>query len=180
MLVVKGQSLDDDHLADRFRRRLKRAGINRPELFDRSTARLRLRVHDLRATFVTVSLANGKTETWVADRTGHKSSDMINEYRRQARTWAELNLGELAPLDRAIPELARHRKTGPTGSGGGGRRHTGGRGRPSRSRGRLPHGIPHAANRRLANPSGAEENRTLYLLTASQTLSQMSYGPKPC
>ena len=27
---------------------------------------------------------------------------------------------------------------------------------------------------------GAEENRTLYLLTASQTLSQMSYGPGIC
>jgi integrase len=36
-----------------------------------------VRVHDLRATFVTVSLANGKTETWVQDRTGHKSTLMI-------------------------------------------------------------------------------------------------------
>jgi len=31
---------------------------------------------------------------------------MINRYRRQARTWAELGLGRLAPLDEAIPELA--------------------------------------------------------------------------
>jgi hypothetical protein len=31
---------------------------------------------------------------------------MINRYRRQARTWAELGLGELSALDRALPELA--------------------------------------------------------------------------
>ena len=64
-------------------------------------------MHDLRATFVTVSLANGKTETWVADRTGHRSGAMINRYRRAARTWAELGLGSLAPLDEAIPESLR-------------------------------------------------------------------------
>jgi hypothetical protein len=66
---------------------------------------LPIRVHDLRATFITINLANGKTETWIADRTGHRSSDEINGYRRQARTAAELGLGELAPLDVAIPEL---------------------------------------------------------------------------
>jgi hypothetical protein len=72
-----------------------------------------IRVHDLRATFVTVSLANDKTETWVADRTGHRSSVMINHYRRAARTWAELSMGPLSSLDEVIPEL------------------------------RLPHGLPH-------------------------------------
>jgi hypothetical protein len=30
---------------------------------------------------------------------------MINAYRRLARTFEELNLGELGPLDLAIPEL---------------------------------------------------------------------------
>ena len=58
------------------------------------------------ATFVTVSLANGKTEAWIGDRTGHRSSTMINRYRRQARTHRELDLGELKPLVDAIPELA--------------------------------------------------------------------------
>jgi integrase len=102
------------HLADELRRDLRRAGVTRPALFERSNARRPIRVHDLRATFVTVSLANGKTETWVADRTGHRSSVMINHYRRAARTWAELGLGTLSPLDEALPEL------------------------------RIPHGIPHA------------------------------------
>jgi hypothetical protein len=75
-------------------------------LFERGPNRLPIRHRDLRATFVTTSLANGKTETWVADRTGHKSSTMINRYRRRARTHRELGLGPLAPLVAAIPELA--------------------------------------------------------------------------
>jgi integrase len=103
-----GESLveeDDSKVVDRFRRDLKAAGIDRPELFERSTARLPIRIHDLRATFVTVSLANDKSETWVRDRTGHKSTEMINQYRRAARHVAELDLGTLLPLDQAIPEL---------------------------------------------------------------------------
>lgn len=99
--------LNIDRSADRFRTHLKKAGVDRTLLFERSPTRQRIRIHDLRATFVTLSLANDKTETWVADRTGHKSSVMINRYRRTARKAAELNLGALAPLDRAIPELAK-------------------------------------------------------------------------
>ena len=64
-----------------------------------------MRAYDLRATFVTLSLANGKSEAWVSARTGHRSSDMINRYRRIAQSVAELSLGELRPLDEAIPEL---------------------------------------------------------------------------
>jgi hypothetical protein len=51
-------------------------------------------------------LAVGKTETWVADRTGHKSSAMIARYRRVARSQADLDEGELTPLADALPELA--------------------------------------------------------------------------
>ena len=40
-----------------------------------------------------------ETEAWVSDR-------MINRYWRQAWQVSELRLGRLAPLDRAIPELA--------------------------------------------------------------------------
>jgi phosphoribosylaminoimidazole-succinocarboxamide synthase len=54
---------------------------------------------------VTLALANGKTESWVMDRTGHKSSGMINRYRQAARFASELNLGTLQPLDQAIPDL---------------------------------------------------------------------------
>jgi integrase len=90
-----------------FRTHLAAAGVDRPALFESGTNREPIRAHDLRGTFVTLSLANGKSETWVADRTGHKSSVMINRYRRAARTAAELNLGALDPLDRAIPNLRR-------------------------------------------------------------------------
>jgi hypothetical protein len=75
-------------------------------LFERDETRQPIRLHDTRATFITIALANGRSEAWVQDRTGHRSSVMINRYRRAARTAAELGLGELAPLDRAIPELA--------------------------------------------------------------------------
>lgn len=50
----------------------------------------------------------------MADRTGHRSSVMINRYRRAARQVAELDLGTLLPLDEAIPEL---RPTAPAGAG---------------------------------------------------------------
>jgi hypothetical protein len=43
----------------------------------------------------------------VMARTGHRSSQMVNRYRRIATSFAELNLGELMPLDVAIPELAQ-------------------------------------------------------------------------
>jgi integrase len=86
---------------------LRTAGVQRAELFERTKARQPFRVHDLRATFVTVSLANGKTEQWVSDRTGHKSAVMIATYARQARTWEELELGTLRPLDKLLPETRK-------------------------------------------------------------------------
>jgi hypothetical protein len=81
------------------------AGVDRAELFERSAARQPIRLHDLRASFVTVALATGKTERWVTDRTGHRSSQMLALYARQARTWAELDLGTWRPLDVLLPEI---------------------------------------------------------------------------
>jgi integrase len=96
-------------LAETFRLHLERAGIRkeRPELFVTTAARQQIRVHDLRGTFVTLALANGRPESWVMARTGHRSSQMVNRYRRIATSFAELNLGELTPLDQAITELAQ-------------------------------------------------------------------------
>lgn len=102
---VDGRTISDAHLADRLREALELAGVTRPELHERSATRRPIRVHDLRATFVTLALATGRSETWVADRTGHRSSFMINRYRRAARTAAELGLGWLTPLHNALPEL---------------------------------------------------------------------------
>lgn len=89
-------------IASCFRTDLKRAGVTRAELFETSKNRRPIRVHDLRATFVTLNLADGKTEAWISDRTGHKSSGQINGYKRTARMAAELGLGSLKPLNEAL------------------------------------------------------------------------------
>jgi integrase len=111
-----GRAHESDKLAERLRAHLWAAGVRRPELHESGENRNKLRAHDLRGTFVTLSLANGKTETWVADRTGHKSSIMINRYRRAARSVAELELGPLAPLNVAVPEIIA---SNPESAGGG-------------------------------------------------------------
>jgi integrase len=109
--------LEERRAAQVFRADLGEAKVTRPELFKDTATRKQIRVHDLRSTFVTLSLANDKTETWVADRTGHKSSTMINKYRRQARQATELKLGQLARLDQAIPEFAPKPPKGSPGPG---------------------------------------------------------------
>jgi hypothetical protein len=101
-----GSTIDPYTAASSLRDYLRVAGIGRSQLFESTDQRIALRAHDLRATFVTVSLANGRTEAWVCDRTGHRASQMLYGYRRQARTYSELNLGELTPLAEAIPEFA--------------------------------------------------------------------------
>ena len=101
-----GRLFNPKGAARRLRAYARKAGLERSQLYEKSEERIALRIHDLRATFVTVSLAQGQTETWVADRTGHRSSQMIATYRRVARTYRELNLGPLAPLCDGIPELA--------------------------------------------------------------------------
>ena len=105
VFAVQGVPLNTNKLAEQLRADLRRAGIVRPQLFERSDVRQPLRAHDLRASFVTVSLATGRTETWISDRTGHRSSGQIQTYRRKARAWSGMNLGGFDPLDSAIPEL---------------------------------------------------------------------------
>ena len=100
-----GLPLGGSRLAKKFGEHLQAAGVHREALYVRTTTRQPIRVHDLRATFVTVSLANGKTEAWIGDRTGHRSSTMINRYRRAARSLAELDQGELDRCTRSFPRL---------------------------------------------------------------------------
>jgi integrase len=83
--------------ADAYRAELIRAGVDRAELHEgdgKTTKKTGL--HALRALFVTEALMRGETETWVSDRTGHKSSQMISTYRRRARSWA--GAGKVTPL----------------------------------------------------------------------------------
>jgi integrase len=92
-------------IATQLRLGLEQAGVMRAQLFEQSGTRIRLRAHDLRATFITLALMNGRTEDWVRTRTGHKTSQVIARYRREAATAAELALGCLHPVREAIPEL---------------------------------------------------------------------------
>ncbi len=101
-----GRRFPQGKTAEEFREALALAGVERAELFEASDNRMAIRGHDLRSTFVTLSLAQGKTEAWVTDRTGHTSSAMLYKYKRAARTHVETDLGALAPLHEAIPELA--------------------------------------------------------------------------
>jgi len=93
------------NLARQLRADLALAGVDRAELFEGEGARRRLRAHDLRATFVTLALAAGRSEAWVTDRTGHTSSEVLARYRRGARLAAEVGLGWLASMAEAIPEV---------------------------------------------------------------------------
>lgn len=114
LVFPEGAATPPYKLADLLRAHLRAAKVDRTALFEAGTNTGALRAHDLRGTFVTLNLADGKSESWIADRTGHQSSVMINRYRKAARTAAELNLGALDPLDRAIPHLLRG--PSPTGS----------------------------------------------------------------
>jgi len=102
-------------LAKLLRSHLEAIGLKeeRPELFESSEHRKQMRVHDLRGTFVTTALANGKSEAWVSARTGHKSSAMINNYKRVATGFEDVKLGAPLPLDQAIPELGSDRSKWP-------------------------------------------------------------------
>lgn len=47
--------------AEHFRAALRKAKVDRPELFEDNEHRQQIRVHDLCATFITLALANGRT-----------------------------------------------------------------------------------------------------------------------
>jgi integrase len=85
-----GAVLTTDHrLAELLRESLWTAEVRRSQLHNDTTNSRKLRAHDLRATFTTLALAVGKTESWVKDRTGWTSSTMLERYRRAAHSAAE-------------------------------------------------------------------------------------------
>lgn len=91
-----------EKVAEFFRLALAASGVTRAELFETTEHTGKLRAHDMRATFVTVSLAEGKNETWIRDHTAHKTTAMVDRYRRQARQFEELKVGPLADLVQAM------------------------------------------------------------------------------
>lgn len=88
-----------ESLATELRADLRKSGAHRSELS-------RIRVQDLRATFIALALANGWTDEQVVQHVGVNRLS-LDSFREQARSAAELGLGPLASLVDAIPELAR-------------------------------------------------------------------------
>jgi integrase len=101
------EGVDVQHLGEHLRGWLRESGVTRAQLFADTDQRMHFRAHDTRSTFVTLSLAEGKSEAWIMRRTAHRSSTMIARYAVSAANARELGLGPLVPLDKAIPELAK-------------------------------------------------------------------------
>jgi len=105
-VATTGAPIDRYEAAELLRADLLTAGVTRAELHDtKSPLRRQVRLHDLRASMVTIGLANGRSEEWIRRRTGHTSS-ALERYRRVASTLQEMTPGDWTPLDQAIPELA--------------------------------------------------------------------------
>ena len=108
-VTAGGEPIDPREATDAYRSMLHAALIaaeaDRPELWTKAAGRKELRLHDARASFVTVALLSGRSKDWVRRRSKHKSS-AIERYRRHIGTFRELELGDWVPLDGAIPEIA--------------------------------------------------------------------------
>lgn len=101
-----GRRIARGRAGKQLRNALKKAEVTRQELFTTTDGTHRVRGHDLRATYITIGLANGLSEGTLTARTGHQSSTMLHAYRRTARTHQEASLGTLTPLHEGIPEFA--------------------------------------------------------------------------
>src|SRR5690606_7260524 len=99
-----GGALELQHLANRARDALRTAGLDRPGLFSRGPLQEHFGTHCFPRTLVTRHLALGRNEDWVRQRSGHRSEELLT-YRQAAKALAELELGDVDPLDDAIPEL---------------------------------------------------------------------------
>lgn len=106
--VIRDLELDEKHdEATVLRDDLRLAGVKRSILFDESANVQQMRFHDLRATFCTWARRNGKSDAWIAERSGHRpSGKMIDRYTRQAQTLHDAKLEGFPDVTSAIPELA--------------------------------------------------------------------------
>ena len=86
----------------RFLADLELAGLERRALFNTSEGERRLRLHDTRASFVTLARAVGMPDRWIMDRSGHESAAVLEKYDRGVRHAQEKNLGWFAPMGSAL------------------------------------------------------------------------------
>ena len=109
-VTMDGKRITERLAAHTFREQLQRAGITREtraDLFPEGAElkrRRRVRVHDVRGLFVTASLAQGKSDTWVRERTRHLTPGMLDVYRRNVPHFKQF--GPLPTMLEAVPELA--------------------------------------------------------------------------
>ena len=96
-----------DREAEDLREDLRAAGVTRAMLFGGASNVQPIRFHDLRATFTTWALRQGRGKFWIQDRTGHITDSQLERYARQARTLADLKLDPFPDISDAIPELAQ-------------------------------------------------------------------------
>lgn len=104
--VVQGVEVRAEREAQALRDDLKAAGVEREALVgEKAYNEQPLRFHDLRATFVTWAMREGKGDGWISDRTGHLTPEMRSRYARFARTLHDLRYDPFPSLIGAVPEL---------------------------------------------------------------------------
>ncbi|MBN1605090.1 MAG: tyrosine-type recombinase/integrase [Polyangiaceae bacterium] len=115
-----GVPLPLDHMAEKVRADLRRAGLKRADLYSVKDLKGAFGIHCFRRSFVTQQLARGTNEDFVRRRTGHKTDELLR-YRQDATELARGGLRELSPLGLAIPELNDSPRESPrtTREGGG-------------------------------------------------------------
>ena len=96
-----GGVVDGDHLGDKIRDWMHAAGLERGDLHSTGPLKGQFGTHCFRRSMVTRNLGLGVNEDFVRQRTGHKSDELL-KYRQAAKALAELELGELVPLDVAL------------------------------------------------------------------------------
>jgi integrase len=105
-LIVRGVDVRAEREAEALRDDLRAAGVQREALVGATADNVEpLRFHDLRATFVTWAMREGKGDGWISDRTGHLTPEMRARYARAARILADLKYEPFPSLDRSVPEL---------------------------------------------------------------------------
>jgi len=104
--VIRNVECDRKVQAKTLHEDLKAAGITRSILSSNATNVQKLRFHDLRGTFVTWARRAGKPDSWISERTGHLTKEMIDRYDRAARTLADPGYEPFPDISSAIPELA--------------------------------------------------------------------------
>jgi integrase len=87
---------------EQFHRDLRASGCTRHALYEDTDTRQPIRVHDLRATFITLALLEGRDLGWIMLRTGHSTLENLRAYEREATHAKDMGLSQLGPLDELL------------------------------------------------------------------------------